>query len=76
MESLSFRLPDEVIERLNQLADATGRTKTYLVTQAIYRYLDECEDLILAETRWRGIHEGRSKTVPLEEISDQYSLKE
>ena len=74
MGSLSFRLPDEVIERLNQLAGATRRTKTYLVTQAIYSYLDECEDLILAESGWREIQEGRSKTVLLEEINDQYSL--
>ena len=74
MGAMSLRLSDEVLERLNRLADATGRTKTYYATEAICRYLDDLEDLYLAETRWRELQEGRSKTIPLEEIADQYAL--
>ncbi len=74
MGAMSLRLSDEVLERLNRLADATGRTKTYYATEAICRYLDDLEDLYLAETRWRDLQEGRSKTVPLDEIADRYAL--
>lgn len=73
MRAMSLRLSDDVLERLNRLADATGRTKTYYATEAIRRHLDDMEDLYLAETRWRDL---RSKTIPLEEIADQYPLED
>lgn len=76
MGAMSLRLSDDVLERLNRLADATGRTKTYYATEAIRRHLDDLEDLYLAETRWRDLQEGRSKTIPLEEIADQYPLED
>ena len=68
MGAMSIRLSDEVSERLNNLAEATGRSKTYYVTEAISRYLDDLEDLHLAETRWRELQDGRSETVPLTAI--------
>lgn len=76
MGAMSIRLSDEVLERLNNLAEATGRSKTYYATEAIKRYLDDLEDLYLAETRWRELQDGRSETVPLEEIADQYILED
>lgn len=45
-----------------------GRTKTYVATEAINRHLDDLEDLDLAESRWRDLQEGRSETIPLEEL--------
>ena len=72
MGATSIHLPDEVTERLIRVAEVTGKTKTSLVTEAICRYLDDLEDLHLAETRWRKLEDGRSKTIPLEEIADQY----
>lgn len=76
MGTMSLRLSDEVLDRLNKLADATGRTKTYHATEAIYRYLDDLEDLNLAETRWREFQEKRSKTIPLQKMADQYILED
>ena len=76
MGAMSIRLSDEVLKRLNRLAEATGRTKTYYATEAINRYLDDLEDLYLAETRWRDLQAGRSKTIALEEIADQYNLED
>ena len=75
MGTLSIRLPDDVLDRLNKLAHATGRKKTYYAREAILRYLDDVEDLYLAESRWCEIQEGSSKTVPLEEIVDQLALE-
>jgi len=37
----SLRLPDELRERIDALAKATGRNKSYLLTEAISRYVDE-----------------------------------
>ena len=74
MEAKSIYLPDELTERLTRVAGVTGRTKTSLATEAIRRYLDDLEDLFLVETSWQEVQEGRSKTISLEEIADQYTL--
>lgn len=70
----SIYLPDELMERLIRVGGVTGRTTTSLATEAICQYLDNLEDLCLAETRWRELQEGCSKTIPLEKIADQYTL--
>ena len=75
MGALSLCLPDEVLERLNRLAEATGRTKTYYAIEAINRHLDDLEDLCLAETRWRDLLAGLSETIPLDDIADQYNFE-
>ena len=46
---LSVRLEPEIEERLDNLARETGRTKNLLVQEAIERYLDDPEDVFLAE---------------------------
>lgn len=74
MGTMSLRLSDEVWQRLNRLADATGRTTTDCATEAICRYLDDTEDLNVAKDRWHELQEGRSKTIPLERDSGQESF--
>lgn len=76
MGAMSIRLSDEVLERLNRLAEATGRTKTYYATEAINRHLDDLEDLYLAESRWRDLQAGRFKTIPLAEIADRHNAED
>lgn len=48
---LAIRLPAEVENRLDALAQATGRTKTFYAREAILEHLDDLEDLYLAEKR-------------------------
>ncbi len=48
---LAIRLPDEIEERLAELAAKTGRTKTFYAREAILQHLDELEDIYLAEER-------------------------
>ena len=38
--TLTLRVPTEVKERLDRLADATHRSKSYLAGEAIRQYLD------------------------------------
>lgn len=38
---LNFRVPSEIKEELEKLAQATGRSKTYLATEALQTYLAE-----------------------------------
>lgn len=38
--SMSIRLPKELAERLGELAEATGRTKSFLAVQALQEFVD------------------------------------
>jgi len=73
---LAIRLPEDIEERLNVLAKETGRTKTFYVREAILEYLDELEDLYLAEKRIEDIRAGRSKPVPLKDVMKRYDLED
>ncbi|MBJ2259772.1 MULTISPECIES: TraY domain-containing protein [Pseudomonas] len=65
-----IRLPSE----LENLAKATGRTKTFYAREAIVAHLDDLEDLYLEEQRLLGNREGRSESVPLEDVMKRYGL--
>ena len=65
---LAVRLPADVEARLDSLAKATGRTKSFYARQAILQHLDDLEDLYIAERRLRDYRDGKEDTVPLEEV--------
>lgn len=72
---LAIRLPAEVETRLEVLAQATGRTKTFYAREAILEHLDDLEDLYLAEQRLIDIRAGKTQTVPLEEVMKRYGME-
>ncbi len=73
---LAIRLPAEIEARLENLAKSTGRTKTFYAREAILEYLEDMEDLYIAEQRMTDIKAGRSKTIPLEEVMKQYGMED
>ena len=46
----------------------------YMIIEAIREYLDDLEDLHLAEQRLKDIHEGKSQTVPLGKVLKEHGL--
>ena len=50
-KQINIRLPDEIDERLESLAERTGNSKTYYVKQAISVHLDDLEDIYIAGLR-------------------------
>ena len=73
---LAIRLPAEVETRLEALAQATGRTKTFYAREAILEHLDDLEDLYLAEQRLIDIRAGHSRTYTLEEVERDIGLSD
>ncbi|MBF0138624.1 MAG: DUF6290 family protein [Magnetococcus sp. DMHC-1] len=70
---LAIRLPAEVEKRLDALARATGRTKTFYAREAILEYLDDLEDIYLAEQRLLDLRAGKTQAVSLEEVMKRYN---
>ena len=71
---LAIRLPAEVEDRLEALARATGRTKTFYAREAILKRLDDLEDLYLAEQRLIDVRAGRNRTHSLDEVERDLGL--
>jgi RHH-type rel operon transcriptional repressor/antitoxin RelB len=63
---LAIRLPAEIEERLDALAKATGRSKSFYVREAIIEHLAYLEDVYLAEKRLEDLRAGQSHTYTLE----------
>ncbi len=72
--SVSIRLPEDISNRLQHLANRTGRSKTYYMIEAIREHIGDLEDLYLAEQRLIEIRAGRSKTHTLEDVERSLGL--
>ncbi len=72
---LALRLPEEVEQRLDMLAQATGRSKSYYAREAIVTHLDDLEEIYLAEQRLEDLRAGRSRAVPLSEVMAEYGME-
>lgn len=71
---LAIRLPEDIENRLDALAKATGRSKTYYAREAIVEHLADLEDLYLAEQRLIDIRAGKTGTVSLESVMKRYGV--
>ncbi len=73
---LALRLPPEIEARLSELAKRTGRTKSFYAREAILNHLDELEDLYLAESRLKDLREGRSGSIPLNDLIRRHGVED
>jgi len=64
----SIHLADDLHARLNDLAERTDQPISHHVREAIMAYLDDQEDLCLAEQRLSEIRSGRSTVHALEDV--------
>lgn len=71
----SVRLPADAERRLEALVNQTGRTKAFYIREAILEYLDDLEDIYLAQARLEALKAGKSHAVPLEEVMKRYGLE-
>jgi len=75
MTMIAVRFPTEIETRLDALAAATGRTKTFYVREAILEQLDDLEDYYLAAEVVERIRKGQERTLSLDEVEHQLGLE-
>ena len=71
---LSIRLKKKQLERLENLAKETNKTKSFYVSKAIDQYLEDLEFEYLMEQRLIDIRSGKSKPIPFEEVLKRNGL--
>jgi RHH-type rel operon transcriptional repressor/antitoxin RelB len=71
---LAVRLDKNLEERLERLAEKTGRTKTFYAREAIEAHLDDLEDFFLAEERLRDFRS--EDAIPLAEVEKRLGLED
>ena len=71
---LALRLPEDIESRLDKLAKATGRTKSFYAREAILEHLADLEDLYLAEKRLAKVRNDKSKTYSLNAVEQELGL--
>ncbi len=71
---LTIRLPEDMARRLEVLAKATKRPKSYFVREALERTLEDLEDAYLAETAYEEFLKSGEAAVPLDEVERRLGL--
>ena len=70
----AVRIPDETFDRLQALAERTGRTSTFYIREAIEIHLEDLEDIYRAEAALIEHKAGKSRNHSLEEASRMLGL--
>lgn len=63
---LAIRLPADLEARLTELAEKTGRTKSFYARAAIEEYIEDLEDYFLAEEMMKGFRP--QDAIPLDDV--------
>ena len=71
---IAVRLPKEMEQRLNMLAQETGRTKTFYVQKALEEHLDDLEDQYLAESIMARVSSGQERLYSQQEVEAMLGL--
>lgn len=72
--ALTVRLPEDLQQRLDHLASQTGRAKSFYVKEALSAYLEDLEDLLLANAVLERVRAGKEKVHTLEDIENELDL--
>ncbi len=57
-DAVSVRLPEELTEKLERIAQSLDRSKTYIIKRALQEYLEEYEDYLVAIHRLNDKDDG------------------
>lgn len=70
----SVQLSDELSARLEALAKATKRTKSYFIREALERLMEDLEDAYLAETAYEAFLKSGKQAADLDDVERRLGL--
>ncbi len=73
--AIAVRLPDELEQRLENLAQKTHRSKSYYLRRALEEFLEDREDYLLAASRLEEYKKSDKKGISLRELEKKMGLK-
>lgn len=74
MTQISLDLPDDIVEKLQELTGPRGSNKQQLFESVLRRSLLDLEDALAAERIADDIDSGRTSMVSLEDVMREYGL--
>lgn len=74
--ALSVRLQDDQMGRLDFLAKATNRPKSFYVKELFNRHFDELEDIYLADSSLEEFKRSGKKAISLDEMRTELGLED
>ncbi len=69
--SISLRLPDEIAKALDDVAKATDRRRSYIITKALKTYLEQYADYLVALDR---LHDKDDEIISGEELRKRLGI--
>jgi len=72
---ITVRLPADMEQRLTILAKETGRKKSFYIKEALMNYLEDMEDIYMAEKAIENIRTGQSATISLLDLEKELALE-
>ncbi len=70
----SIRLPEEIVRRLDALAERTGRPKAFYIREMILSHIGEIEDYYLAADVLERLGRGKVRTFSAQEVRQDLAL--
>ncbi|GMO67517.1 MAG: hypothetical protein Nk1A_5750 [Endomicrobiia bacterium] len=72
---LELNIEEKMIERLESIANATKRSKSVLVEEALEEYLEDMELASRADKIYEDVCAGKMETIFHEELKRKYGIK-
>ncbi len=66
----SLRIPEDIGKRLTVLPEATGRTKTFYILEALAEHIDTMEEVYLSEAALERVRRGQERVYTSEEMAE------
>ena len=76
MATLNMRISEELDQKLSNLAQKTGRTKTYYVLEILNEHIGELEDIYLAQAAYEEFRKSGAESVSLEDLEAELELED
>jgi len=69
--SVSVRIPDDLVKRLDEVAKESERSRSFLIQKALEAYLEELADLQIALDR---LHDATDPVISIEDMRKELEI--